>query len=41
MTVQVAAADEGTTVKVMDDAGELRRDDVAMTVLGAVEARVR
>ena len=41
MTVQVAAADGGTTVKVMDETGELRRDDAAMTVLGAVEARVR
>jgi len=41
MTVQVAAADKGSTVKIIGEAGDVRRDDAAMTVLGAVEARVR
>ena len=41
MTVQVAAAGEGTTITVLDSAGEMRTDDAAMTVLGVVEARLR
>lgn len=39
--LKVASADSGATVSAVDDAGELRRDDVAMTVLGVVEARLR
>lgn len=41
MIVQVAAADTGSTVTVVDQAGATRKDDPAMTVLGAVEARLR
>lgn len=41
MTVQVAAADAGATVSVVDADGGTRRDDPAMTVLGVVEARLR
>jgi len=41
MTVQVAAAGEGTTITVLDNAGEVRTDDSAMTVLGVIEARLR
>lgn len=41
MTLKVASADSGATVSVVDEAGELRRDDAAMTVLGVVESRLR
>ena len=41
MTVQVAAAGEGSTITVLDSAGEMRTDDMAMTVLGVIEARLR
>lgn len=41
MTVQIAAAGEGTTISVLDTAGEVRTDDAAMTVLGVIEARLR
>lgn len=41
MTVQIAAADGGTTISVLDTEGKLRTDDAAMTVLGVIEARLR
>ena len=41
MTVQVAAADAGATVTVVDAEGATRRDDAALGVLGAVEARLK
>lgn len=41
MTVQVAAADAGATVSVVDAEGGTRRDDAALSVLGAVEARLK
>lgn len=41
MIVQVAAADTGSVVTVQDSSGATRKDDPAMTVLGAVEARLR
>ncbi|MCB1601615.1 MAG: hypothetical protein R3F18_12200 [Lysobacterales bacterium] len=41
MIVQVAQADAGSIVTVVDASGATRKDDPAMTVLGAVEARLR
>ena len=41
MTIQVVAAAEGSSVSVVDESGDIRRDDPAMTVLGVVEARLR
>jgi len=41
MTVLVAAAESGSTVKVIDSDGETRRDEAAMGVLGAVEERLK
>lgn len=41
MTVLVASADAGSTIQVIDAEGETRRDDAAMSVLGAVEARLK
>lgn len=41
MTLQVAAAGTGSNVTVVDETGDIRRDDPAMTVLGVVEARLR
>ncbi|MCE7929898.1 MAG: hypothetical protein DYH17_00775 [Xanthomonadales bacterium PRO6] len=41
MTVQVAATETGAIVSVVDADGGTRRDDGALSVLGAVEARLK